>query len=181
MKAPMLSAPVAARNRQSVGPSKGPTPPAKGSGEQSSPPPTRNRQSVGPSKGPTPLAKGSGEQSSPPPTRLMTGRKRTPSRQIHRLALHSAHVRHRRIRGTKAGDSDPAGRVAAARVPGLRLGRRGDRRPAGDPGAALPRKAGGARGDGDARDARGDAGHRAHALGDPRPPQRGARPSAQGG
>ena len=41
------------------------------------------------------------------------------------------HVRHRRVRGTEAGDSDPDRRAAAARVPRLRLGRRRDRRPRG--------------------------------------------------
>ena len=52
------------------------------------------------------------------------------------------------VRGTEAGDSDPARRIAASRVPRLRLGRGGDRRPSRHPGAALPRQAGGARGDG---------------------------------
>ncbi len=138
---------------------------------------------VGRSKGPDPPRRVGDANRGPPPTQSCNpAPQQDPSRQIRRLALHSAHVRHRRVRGTKAGDSDPAGRAAAARVPRLRLGRRGDRRTRGAPrccaaAASWP----GLEALVDARAARGDARHRAHALGDPRPPlARNAHPHKVG-
>ena len=86
-------------------------------------------------------------------------------------------MRHRRLHRCAGRRPDPAGRAGAAGVPRLRLrGRRGrhpqrpqDPQVAG-PGGRPRRRAAGA--------VQGRAGHRAHALGDPRRAHRGERPPA---